>query len=178
MKLLNLVFLINIYSIINIPFYEVYKIIMNDNITRMDRTSYKFVPKGVLLTFDPNSNISSIPSQIEFEIKNGFYTVIEGSDPYEKDLGNGYQALITHVYMDFCFPAVNFILDKKAITIPSKYLFKNKGYFEFIFLIKEGQDRIIIGKDLIDLMGVEFLNEREFVIKNKEFVVTIKDIQF
>ena len=176
MKILTFIFLININYILNIPFYEVYNIIMNDNITRMDRTSYKFVPKGILLTFDPYSNISSIPPQIEFEIKNGFYTVIEGSDPYEKDLGNGYQALISHVYVDFCFPAVNFILAKKAITIPSKYLFKKKGYFEFIFLIKEGQDKIIIGKDLMDLMGVEFINEKEFFIKNKEFIITIEDI--
>ena len=175
MKLINIFFLIIIHSITNLPFYEVYNIIMNDNITRMDRTSYKFVPKGVLLTFDPNSNISSIPPQIEFEIKNCFYTVIEGSDPYEKDLKNGYQALISHVYIDYCFPAVNFILEKKAITIPSKYLFKNKGYYEFVFLIKENQDNIIIGKDLIDLMKIEFINDKDFYIKNKEFVIIIKD---
>ena len=175
MKLFNLLCFIIFHYTSNLPFYEVYNIIMNDNITRMDRTSYKFVPKGVLLTFDPNSNISSIPPQIEFEIKNGFYTVIEGSDPYEKDLKNGYQALISHVYIDYCFPAVNFILEKKAITIPSKYLFKNKGYFEFVFLIKENQDKIIIVKDLIDLMNIEFINDNDFYIKNKEFVIIIKD---
>ena len=175
MNLKYLLFLINIHSIINIPFLEVFNIVMNDNITRMDRTSYKFSPKGVLLTFDPYSNISSIPPQIEMEIKNGFYTVIEGSDPYEKDLENGYQALISHVYIDYCFPAVNFILADQAITIPSKYLFKNKGYFEFIFLIKKNQDKIIIGKDLMDLMKIELINDNEFYIHNREFIIKLKD---
>ena len=174
MKLI-IFFFLNIGNILNIAYYEVFSIIMNDNITRMDRTSHKFSPKGILLTFDPYSNVSSIPPQIEFEIKNGFYTVIEGSDPYEKEIGNGYQALITHIYIDYCFPAINFILAEQAITIPSKYLFKNKGYFEFIFLIKEDQDKIIIGKDLMDLMRIEFVNDKDFFIHNKEFVIKIKD---
>ena len=174
MKLI-IFFFLNIGNILNIAYYEVFSIIMNDNITRMDRTSHKFSPKGILLTFDPYSNVSSIPPQIEFEIKNGFYTVIEGSDPYEKEIGNGYQALITHIYIDYCFPALNFILAEQAITIPSKYLFKNKGYFEFIFLIKEDQDKIIIGKDLMDLMRIEFVNDKDFFIHNKEFVIKIKD---
>ena len=175
MKLVNLFFFVNIKFISCLPFFEVFNIIMNDNITQMEKTSYKYAPKGILLTFDPNSNISSIPPQIEFEILNGFYTVIEGSDPYTKDLGNGYEALISHVYIDYCFPAVNFILEDKAITIPSKYLFKDKGYFEFIFLIKENQDFIIIGKDLIDLMDIEFINDNDFYIKNKEFSIRIRD---
>ena len=174
MKLI-IFFFLNIGNILNIAYYEVFNIIINDNITRMDRTSHKFSPKGILLTFDPYSNVSSIPPQIEFEIKNGFYTVIEGSDPYEKEIGNGYQALITHIYIDYCFPAINFILAEQAITIPSKYLFKNKGYFEFIFLIKEDQDKIIIGKDLMDLMRIEFVNDKDFFIHNKEFVIKIKD---
>ncbi len=174
MKLI-IFFFLNIGNILNIAYYEVFNIIINDNITRMDRTSHKFSPKGILLTFDPYSNVSSIPPQIEFEIKNGFYTVIEGSDPYEKEIGNGYQALITHIYIDYCFPALNFILAEQAITIPSKYLFKNKGYFEFIFLIKEDQDKIIIGKDLMDLMRIEFVNDKDFFIHNKEFVIKIKD---
>ena len=174
MKLI-IFFFLNIGNILNIAYYEVFNIIINDNITRMDRTSHKFSPKGILLTFDPYSNVSSIPPQIEFEIKNGFYTVIEGSDPYEKEIGNGYQALITHIYIDYCFPAINFILAEQAITIPSKYLFKNKGYFEFIFLIKEDQDKIIIGKDLMDLMKIEFVNDKDFFIHNKEFVIKIKD---
>ena len=175
MKFKYFYFFIFFQYILNLPIYEVFNIIMNDNITEMHKSSYKFSTKGLLLTFDPYSNISSIPPQIEFEIKNGFYTVVEGSDPYEKDLGNGYQALISHVYMDFCFPAVNFILENKAITIPSKYLFKNKGVFEFIFLIKEGQDKIIIGKDLMDLMNIEFINEDDFYIHNKDFVIRIRD---
>ena len=176
MKLIKIfIIFLNIEYILNIPLYEVFNIIMNDNITEMHKTSHKFSPKGLLLTFDPYSNISSIPPQIEFEIKNGFYTVVEGSEPYEKDLGNGYQALITHIFIDYCFPAINFVLADQAITIPKKYLFKQKGYYEFVFLIKEDQDKIVIGKDLMDLMQIEFVNDNEFFIHNKEFVIKIKD---
>ena len=169
------IFLINFFYIYNIPSFEVFKIIMSDDLSKPNRTSYAYVPKGVFLTFDPNSNISSIPPQIEFEIKNGFSSVYEGSDPYEKDLGNGYEALISHFYIDYCFPAVNFILENQAITIPSKYLFKNKEYFEFTFLIKKNQDNIIFGKDLIDLMGIEFLPDDSIFINNKEFIIKIRD---
>ena len=42
-------------------------------------------------------------------------------------------------------------------------------------LSKEDQDKIIIGKDLMDLMQIEFVNDNKFFIHNKEFVIKIKD---
>ena len=168
-------FILYIQNILNFPAFEVFIIAMNDNITQMERSSYYFKTKGLILTFDPYSNISSIPLQIHNEIKNGFYTIYPGTEPYEKDLKNGYQAFISHAYDAIRFPSVNFILSDRSITIPSKYLFKNKEVFEFVFLINENEDKIIIGKDLIDLMNVEFINENELFIHNREFVIKIKD---
>jgi len=175
MKFQIFFFCIYIQNILNLPEFEVFIIVMNDNITQMDKASYYFRTKSLILTFDPYSNISSIPLLIHNEIKQGFYTIYPGTEPYEKDLKNGYQAFISHHYDEYCFPAVNFILSDRSITIPSKYLFKKKGVFEFVFLINENQDKIIIGKDLIDLMNVEFINDNEFYIHNKEFVIKIKD---
>ena len=175
MKKFFFLLFLGIQIIFNFPELEVFNIIMNDNITQMQRTSHKFKPKGLLLTFDPNSNISKIPWQIEFEISNGFYSVIEGSEPFEIQKENGYKALVSGFYIDYCFPAVNFILADKAITIPSKYLFKKNQYYEFIFLFHEKQEKIVIGKDLIDLMNVEFVSDNDFIIHNKEFVIKVKD---
>ena len=175
MKFQALFFCIYIQNIINLPAFEVFIIIMDDNITQMTIPSYSFKTKGLILTFDPYSNISSIPLQIHNEIKIGFCSIYPGTEPYEKDLKNGYLAFISPVYDEYCFPAVNFILSDRSITIPSKYLFKKKEVFEFVFLINENQDKIIIGKDLIDLMNVEFINDNEFFIHNREFVIKIKD---
>ena len=157
---------------ISYPLYQVHRIIMSDDL--MEKSSYQFFHKGMILSFDPSLNYSLIPFQIENEIKNGFYTIVEFSEPYEKDIGNGFQVLITHIFNPICFPAVNFILDDRAIKIPTKFLFRKKDVYEFVFLMKENQDKIVFGKDLIDLMNIEFINNG-FVIHNKTFEYTIND---
>ena len=161
-------FALLIKKIILYPIFLVHRIIMNDNLKDMEKASYQFTHKGIVLTFDPNLNHSLIPIQIENEIKNGFYTIVEFSEPYEKEIGNGLQVLITHIFNPVCFPAVNFILDDRAIKIPTEFLFKKKNVYEFVFLMKENQDKIVFGKDLIDLMNIEFINNG-FVIHNKTF---------
>ena len=166
--LLTLLITFVFHEIISYPLYEVHRIIMNDNLSDMEKSSYQFFHKGMILTFDPSLNYSLIPLQIENEIKNGFYTIVEFSEPYEKEIGNGLQVLITHIFNPVCFPAVNFILDDRAIKIPTEFLFKKKDVYEFVFLMKENQDKIVFGKDLIDLMNIEFINNG-FVIHNKTF---------
>ena len=169
-----LIFLITLFfhEIISYPLYQVHRIIMSDDLNDMEKSSYQFYHKGMILSFDPSLNYSLIPLQIENEIKNGFYTIIEYSEPYEKDIGNGFQVLITHIFNPICFPAVNFILDDRAIKIPTEFLFRKKDVYEFVFLMKENQDKIIFGKDLIDLMNIGFTNNG-FVIHNKTFEYTI-----
>ena len=165
-----------IQKISSYPIYEVHRIIINDNLNNMEKATYQFSFKGMILTFDPSLNYSLIPIQIENEIKNGFYTIVEYSEPYEKDIGNGFQALITHIYDPICFSAINFILDDKGIRIPKEYFFRKKDVYEFIFLMKENQDKIIFGKDLIDLMEIEFINNNnDFIIHNKDFVINLMD---
>ena len=171
-SLLTLLITFVFHEIISYPLYEVHRIIMNDNLSDMEKSSYQFFHKGMILTFDPSLNYSLIPLQIENEIKNGFYTIVEFSEPYEKDIGNGFQVLITHIFNPICFPAVNFILDDRAIKIPTEFLFRKKDVYEFVFLMKENQDKIVFGKDLIDLMNIEFTNN-VFVVHNKTFEYTI-----
>ena len=170
------IFSLCIKKILSLPKYEVHRIILNDDINNMEKTSYQFFHKGMILTFDPNLNYSLIPLQIENEMKNGFYSIVEFSDPYEIDVDNGNKALITHIYDPVCFSAINFILDDKGIKIPNEFLFKKKNnVYEFIFLMKENQNKIIFGKDLIDLMKIEFIDDNKFIIKNKTFEISLND---
>ena len=150
---------------------------MNDNLEEVDKSSYRFYPKGINLEFDPNSDISSIPLQIELEIENGFYSIYEGTEPYDIEKDEDYKILVSHTFYEACFPAINFILGDKGIKIPSKYLFKKQKdfFYEFIFLLSKKNDKIILGKDLIELMKVEFFNNGEFSINNIDFRVTTKD---
>ena len=171
-----LIIILYINKISSYPLNQIHRIIMNDNLTNMEKSGYQFSHKGMILAFDPSLNYSLIPFQIENEIKNGFYIIVEFSDPYEKDIGNGFQVLITHIFNPICFPSVNFILDDRAIKIPTEFLFRKKDAYEFIFLMKQNQDKIIFGKDLIDLMNIEFINNNnDFVIHNKTFEVIIND---
>ena len=172
-----LIFLISslFIEVLSFPSYQVHRIILNNNITDMEKASYQFYHKGMILTFDPSLNHSLIPLQIENEIKNGFYTIVEFSEPYERDIGNGYQVLLTHIFNPICFPAINFILDDRAIIIPTEFLFRKKDVYEFVFLMKENQDRIVFGKDLIELMDIKFISDNDFVINNKTFEIKIID---
>ena len=81
MKFQIFFFCIYIQNILNLPEFEVFIIVMNDNITNTEKSSYIYKTKGLILTFDPYSNISSIPLQILIEIKNGFHTIYEGTEP-------------------------------------------------------------------------------------------------
>ena len=165
-----------IKKIISSPKYDIHRIIINDDVNNMEKTSYQFFHKGMILTFDPNLSYSIIPLQIENEMKNGFYSIVEYSDPYEIDVENGNKALITHIYDPVCFSAINFILDDKGIKIPSEFLFKKKNdVYEFIFLMNENQDKVVFGKDLIDLMKIEFIGENNFIIHNKTFEISLND---
>ena len=73
----------------------------------------------------------------------------------------------------------HFITDNIGITIPNDILFPkisdSIGRFTFCFLSKENQDNIIIGKTLIDLMKIQFLENNQFIINNKNFTTIIEE---
>ena len=43
------------------------------------------------------------------------------------------------------------------------------------FLSKENHEFIEFGKDLIDIMNIEFKDEKNFIINNKEFINKLED---
>ena len=75
---------------------------------------------------------------------------------------------------------IHFILEEKGITIPIQQLFVLKDeeahLYSFRFLAKEEEENIIFGKDLIELMNIDFKdNNQNFVINNDDYISKIED---
>jgi hypothetical protein len=65
-----------------------------------------------------------------------------------------------------------------GISIPIKYFLIGKEENELyglVFLTKENQEYIEFGKNLIDVMNIEFPDEKNFVIHNEEFIIKFKE---
>ena len=77
------------------------------------------------------------------------------------------------------YETIHFILKDIGITIPLNELFIPKNIannlYSFRFLGKEDQENIIIGKDLIDLMDITFIDNTNFIINNKSFITNVKE---
>ena len=68
---------------------------------------------------------------------------------------------------------VHFIMEDRGISFPLNELFKKdneKDEYNFIFLGKENQEHIVIGKNLINTMGIEFKNN-DYIIHNEDFIM-------
>ena len=94
---------------------------------------------------------------------------------YIVPIDNGYLKLKSIFSDKFAFPAVNLILKNYGITFSTNYLFTktdNKVY-EFLFLLHKDAENLIIGKDLIELMDINFENGVE--IRNKDFVIKLNE---
>ena len=155
---------------------EIYKIIIANDMNDIKNHKYSFKTKGIKLIFDPNSSINVMPINIETEYsENCFKVTSEDKIPYIVPIDNGYLKLKSIFSDKFAFPAVNLILKNYGITFSTNYLFKktdNKVY-EFLFLLHKDAENLIIGKDLIELMDINFENGVE--IRNKDFVIKLND---
>ena len=157
---------------------EIFKIILSNDINNLDSHSYKFNTKGARLVINPDSQFSIMPIQLATIIEKGFNTYYNSIYDSLHENGNGYYNLKTPIFFEENFPSINIILKKYGIFIPNKYFFEAKEvYYDFIFLISLNMENgdIIIGKDLIDLMQIEIINENEFKINNEEFKIKLND---
>ena len=76
------------------------------------------------------------------------------------------------------YETTHFILENSGISIPFKYFYVNKNIdqsYGIVFKTRENQEYIEFGKDLINAMNIEFKDEKNFVINNKEFITKIDD---
>ena len=71
------------------------------------------------------------------------------------------------------FETIHFIFEDYGITIPLQYFLIEKDEtqkYGLRFLTVENQEYIIFGKDLIELMDIEFIDKNHINIKNDEFI--------
>ena len=159
----------------------IYKLLITrdiNNFKTSDLSNYYYNTKGVGLVFNNNSDISIMPMHIFSTIYNYYQMTYEPIDKIET-LSNGYKQylLIESLRPD---ETIHFILKDIGITLPIKELFIDKEeeedfvYF-FRFLTKDDQENIIIGKDLIELIDIQFLDNDNFIINNKDYISNIKD---
>ena len=158
-----------------------YKLLIAGDINKFkEKEKYNIClkPKGIRIIFNQTSEISIIPEQLFYEITKYYQVAYDLIDKLEQTR-NGYSLyLITECLRPD--ETIHFILKDMGITIPLKILFydneKDEGMvYYFRFLTKKDQENIIIGKDLIDLMDITFIDNNNFIINNKSFVTNVKE---
>ena len=177
---IKLFLLISLYIIPNISsnIYPIYKLILEPNLNYInsgdDYISYYFFyslnTKGVGIIFNNNSEINSIPYHLFKQLVDIIDIYIDGYS-FIKTNEKGYQELLLYGYLIEPI-SLHFITENIGITIPNDIFFqRNISYMSnFTFLSKENQENIVIGKYLMDLMKIEFNNQNEFIINNKDFI--------
>ena len=183
--------MLNIFLIIILLFfsnessriYPIHHLIITSNINHTilineDYFYYSLNTKGVGIIFDYNSEINLIPFYLFKQIKK--ILDIWNLDNYSfiKDKDNNYQELIFYGYLNNII-SFHFITDSIGLTFPNDILFPKVlntiGSYTFSFLSKENQENIIIGKNMTDSMKIEFLENNEFIINNKDFISSIEE---
>ena len=157
-----------------------YKIVITEDLNNFkikESHNYCYNTKGVGIIFNNNYNISVMPKHIFNDIIKYYQLTYDFIDKFEISK-NGYtQYLIFETSRPY--ETIHFILKDMGITFPLNQLFFTKEeeedivYF-FKFLTKEDQENIIIGKDLIELMNVTFV-DNNIVINNKDYISKIKE---
>ena len=163
-----------------IPIYKL--LIAGDlnNFRSSELYNFCYETKGVGLIFNNNSDISVMPKQI-FNFINRYYDLTYNSlIGHIKIMPNGYYQYIL-IESNRPPETIHFILKDIGITFPLKELFFSKEdeedlVYYFRFLSKDDQENIIIGKDLIELMDIKFIDNDNFIINNKDYISNVKEI--
>ena len=163
------------------PIFPLYKFLLSENINNLDSNSDKIFNhfcniKGNGIVFNNEINVNIMPINLFSEIFNFFYITYEEILMVEMKNKDDYKEMIFYSFYN-TFETVNFILEDICITIPIKDLFiknKKKNY-TFRFIGKENEDNIVLGKDLIELMNIEFIGNDNFIIHNKDFIAKFDD---
>ena len=158
-----------------------YKLLIVGDINKLkEKEKYNIFikPKGVGIIFNKTSEISIMPEQLFYEITKYYKVVYDLIDKVETTK-NGYSL---YLIIECLRPdeTIHFILKDMGITIPLRTLFYDNDEDEgmvyyFRFLTKKDQENIIIGKDLIDLMDITFIDNTNFIINNKSFITNVKE---
>ena len=175
MKILFLISLQLCYILSLIP---VLKIIITDNLNKLNFFHLMYDTSGIFLDFYNDSEFSFIPYEIYKIIFSKYVTDVypcEGKKIVINE--NEYESF-------WCYPGgMGFfrnwylITEKYAIKIDSSKLFilKNDNYY-FRFVSSRNVENIVIDKKLSDLMEVEILDNDDFIINNVDYIHQFDDV--
>ena len=173
--ILYIIIKLSFSSIQNSTIFPVKKIILTDDLNRFGLATnirLDIQPLGFGITFNNNSNISLIPFNLFTTVYN-FYKGFEDILIAIKKDEDGNQELILYANIVYGFETFHFILEDFGISIPVKYYLIEKEedqQYSVRFLTNENQEFISFGKDLIEIMGIEFIDDKNFNIHNDEFI--------
>ena len=157
--------------------YPVHKIILANKIKDINEYNDRITDiKGTGLIFDDNSEYNLLPYNYLLLFKQYYESEYLGCSPYIYNLDNGLSTLKCYFQdNDLRLDPINIVTKDFGIKIPLKHFFNDKKYF--IFSSSEEQENIIIGKQLITLMGVKITKEQNndiVEITNSDFIIDIE----
>ena len=161
--------------------YPIYKILLSESVDYLDSTESRYFnrylnPKGYGMIFDNNTNISILPINLFSEIYDFYHLTYEELLTFSLKDNGDFQEIILHENSKD-LELIHFIFKNIGIVIPLKVMFtKNENNkFVFRFIGKKDAEYIVFGKDLIELMNIEFQNNDNFNIHNNDFIVKFED---
>ena len=181
-NIIIIILISNFISILNqiSSIFPVKKILLSQELTKLDSiTNIKrdLGSKGYGIIFNYNSNISLIPYYLFNQIVE-YYKSFEDIVMEPINTQNEFLEIVIYAYIKD-YEYLHFILENMDISIPLKYYLtekkKNSQKYGMRFLSRQDQEYIVFGKDLIDLMEIEFKGQNNFIIHNSEFISTFGD---
>ena len=179
--ILYLIIKLSFSSIHNPTIFPLKKIILTDDLNKFglaNNIRLDLEPIGCGITFNNNSNISLIPFNL-FSTIYVFYKGFEDIMTVIKRDKDGNQELIIYANLVYGFETFHFIFENFGISIPLKYFLIEKDEeqkYGIRFLTNENQEYISFGKDLIELMDIEFVDNNNFIIHNDEFISKMDEL--
>ena len=159
--------------------FPLYKVIMTEDINEIKKSNINFNVylniKGMGVIFDNNSDISVMPKRLYKEIERFYKDMYYNFLYFDIKSKDGYIILMLNGESKYLDP-INFIFEDIGIKIPVNILFKeiDNQEYNYTFLVKEDEEHIIFGKDLINDLEIE-INENKINIKNEDFIVKVID---
>ena len=159
--------------------FPIYKIALSPNLSQLYKNkSYNSIIhniKGIGIIFDNDSEISLMPEMLGKFIEkyyNHFEETITDFIPKE----NGIIEIILYYYYGGS-ECLHFIFENYGISIPISNLLTFKDNIHtFKFRMKENQENIVIGRELIELLGID-LSDMNNIVVNDKYMSKIEDEQ-
>ena len=182
LKIIKLAFSSNQIS----PIIPVKRTLLTDDIKSLNFSKYLYLEidsKGYGIIFNNTSNISLIPYNL-FNYIFYSYRQLEDVNPTIKKYENNIQEIIINTNDFYGFQIIHFILENISISIPLKYFLVKKNIkieedkepeYGICFLSRENQEYIIFGKDLLEIMNIEFKENNNIIIHNDEFIYNFEE---